>query len=415
MPALTYDFHAPIGEHGQIRTHHHLLRRQHLWLREEGHRVAAMAANVGGGSEDPDELRWAVRSDGHSGYLFLTTYQPPKRPLASQDRVQFTVEFDDATVTVPSAPVDVPAGLSLVWPLRYALAPDLELRSATAQLLTRISDDEGDIVVLAATDAIPVEIILGDGAAVDLPSTPGPDCLVDLPGVRLLVLDEVSANRLYQLDVAGRERLVLADAPVRADGGDLVVQSESEHVNVAVLPAPDDFDADGADHAPPRTLGPWRSWTVTAHDAGPVPLTVEHRPEHGPAPGPRRGGPMNRLSAPDDYTDAATVHIDVPTEALDADRTLIRLEWSGDTGRAYIGEQLISDHFWHGRAWDIDLTPHREAVAEHGVRLELLPWRRETGVWVDPSVRAVADGITIASATVVRVGKARLRATKELS
>ncbi|WP_035702644.1 beta-galactosidase, partial [Glycomyces tenuis] len=32
VPALSYDFGAPIGEHGQIRPHHHLLRRQHLWL-----------------------------------------------------------------------------------------------------------------------------------------------------------------------------------------------------------------------------------------------------------------------------------------------------------------------------------------------------------------------------------------------
>ncbi|GAB3654509.1 alpha-amylase family protein [Glycomyces tarimensis] len=415
VPALSYDFYAPIGEHGQIRAHHHLLRRQHLWLREEGHRVVVMAANVGGGSEDRDELRWAVRSDGRSGYLFLTTYQPPKRPLASQDQVQFTVHFEDGTVTVPSAPVDVPAGLSVVWPLRYALTPDLELRSATAQLLTRISDDEGDIVVLAATEAIPVEIVLGDGTAVDLPAEPGPDCVIELPGVRLLVLDEASTNRLYKLDLAGHERLVLADAPVWADGGDLVVQSEHEQATVAILPAPEGLEADGADLESPRARGLWRSWTIGLHNTGPLPLVLEAPPIHGPAPEPRRGGPMNRLSAPDDYSGAATVHIDVPAEALDADRTILRLEWTGDAGRAHIGDRLVSDHFWHGRSWDIDLTAHREAVAEHGVRLELLPWRRETGVWVDPSVRGIEDGVAITSATVIRVSKARLRASKEPS
>ncbi|WP_100443969.1 beta-galactosidase [Glycomyces xiaoerkulensis] len=415
VPGLSYDFHAPIGEHGQIRAHHHYLRRQHLWLRQEGHRIAAMTAAVGGGSDDPDELRWAVRSDGSSGYLFLTTYQPPKRPIAAQPDVQVTVAFDDAEVTVPTDPVDIPAGRSLVWPLRYALAPDLELRSATAQLLTRLSDDEGEIVVLAATEGIPVEIILGDGTVVDLPAAPGPDCVVRLPGVRLLILDEASANRLYRLDLAGRDRLVLADAPVRADGGDLIVQSESEHVTVAVLPAPDGFDSDGAELSGPRAQGPWRSWAVTARGAGPIPLAVRRRPEHGPAPEPRRGGPLGRLSAPDDYTNAAAVHIDVPAEAFAADRTLLRVEWTGDTGRAYVGERLVSDHFWHGRAWDIDLTPHRQPVSEHGLRLELLPWRRETGVWVDPSVRGVDDGIAIAAATAVRVANTRLSARKEPS
>jgi beta-galactosidase len=414
VPALSYDFHAPVGEHGQIRPHHHYLRRQHLWLREDGHRIAAMAAEVGGGGEDPGELRWAVRSDGSSGYLFLTTYQPPKRPLAAQPGVQFTVRFDDAQVTVPRTPVDIPAGHSLVWPLRYPLTPDLTLRSATAQLLTRIGTDEGDLVVLAATDGVPVEIVLDGGTTVDLPVPPGPDCLVELPGVRLLVLDEASANRLYRLDLAGRERLVLADAPVYAEHGDLVVHPETAQVTIAVLPAPAAFAADGADLDPPRDDGPWRTWTLTARGAGPVPLLKDLRPESGPAPEPRRGGPMDRLSAPDDYGAAANVRIDVPdsafTDSDGADRALLRLEWTGDTGRAFIADRLVSDHFWHGRAWDVDLTPHREAVAEHGVRLELLPWRRDTGVWVDPSVRDAPDGVALAAATLVRVGKVRLHA-----
>jgi hypothetical protein len=118
---------------------------------------------------------------------------------------------------------------------------------------------------------------------------------------------------------------------------------------------------------------------------------------------------MNRLSAPDDYSGGAIVHLEIPSDAMEADRALLRLDWTGDTGRAYIRDRLISDHFWHGRAWDIDLTPHRDALAEHGLRLELLPWSRATGVWVDPSMRSIEDGVTIKSATVIRVGKTRLR------
>ncbi|MDA1361018.1 beta-galactosidase [Glycomyces luteolus] len=412
VPALSYDFHAPIGEHGQIRPHHHYLRRQHLWLREEGHRLAAMATQFGGGSADPEEPRWAVRSDGRSGYLFLTTYQPPKRPIAGQPGVQFTIRFADASVTVPSAPIDVPAGHSLVWPLRYALTPALELRSATAQVITRLADEDGEVVVLAATEGIPVEIVLGDGSIVGLPGPPGPDCLVQLAGVRLLVLDEASANRLYRLPIAGRDRLVLADAPVHAEAGDLVVQPETPGVTVAVWPAPDGFSAEGADLGPPRDEGLWRTWTLRAHHAGSVPVPVEFRQAAGPAPAPARGGPMRRLSAPTDYSGAAVVHVDVP-DLEGADRALVRLEWTGDAGRAYVGDRFVSDQFWHGRVWDIEITPHRDAVAEHGVRLELLPWRRETGVWVDPSVRDVEDGVAVSSATLVRVGRARLRAQGE--
>jgi hypothetical protein len=404
VPQLTYDFHAPIGAHGQIRPHHHYLRRQHLWLREEGHRIATMASTVGGGSADPEELRWAVRSDGRSGYLFATTYQPPKRPIAAQPGVQFTVRFDDGEVTVPAAPIDLPAGVSVAWPLRYPLTADLELRSATAQLLTRIDD----LVVLAATDGVPVEIVLGDGTVLDPPAPPGPDCRIDLDGVSLLVLDDASANRLYRLPFAGRDRLILSDAPVHLDNGDLIVRPDTENAAIAILPAPTALKAEGGRLAADTGDGPWATWTLTAAHAGAIPVPVEP-PGSATAPEPRRGGPMDRLSAPTDYTGAATVHIEVP-DFGDADRALLRLEWTGDTGRAYIGDTFVSDHFWHGRDWDIDLTPHRDVVARRGVRLELLPWRGATGVWVDPSVRDIEDGIAIRSAAIVRIGSVRLSA-----
>jgi len=75
-----------------------------------------------------------------------------------------------------------------------------------------------------------------------------------------------------------------------------------------------------------------------------------------------------------------------------------------------VGGELISDHFWHGRDWDVDLTPWASAIAARGVRLELLPWQRSAGVWVDPTVREIPDGLRIDTVDVVRVGKLRLTA-----
>ena len=48
--------------------------------KRSGRSLAAMTPTVGGGSERTDDLRWAVRADSRSGYLFLTTYQPARLP-----------------------------------------------------------------------------------------------------------------------------------------------------------------------------------------------------------------------------------------------------------------------------------------------------------------------------------------------
>lgn len=423
VPRVTYDFAAPIGEHGQVRAHHHYLRAQHLWLQEDGHRIAAMATTVGGGSADPEVLRWAVRSDGHSGYLFASTYQPARAALREQNGVQLTVSFDDEDVTVPTQPLTIPAGVSVVWPLRYPLAPGVTLRSATARVITRVTVDDREVVVLGAYDDIPVELVLdgrhdvgGTGVAVhsggativSLTAPAGPTCVVELQEARIIVLDRASVDQLYVLEVDGRERLVLSTAPVYALDGGLVVKTEDPRLSISILPAPHTLRAEGAEPGEPFADGPWRTWRMRAHHAGRRTLLAGLHPEAS-APRPERGGPLNRLSAPTDFAGAAVVQVDVPPELFDGpDRTLVRLRWTGDIGRAYVGDELISDHFWHGRDWDVDLTPWAAAVARHGVRFELLPWRRSTGVWVDPVVREIPDGVHIATVDVVRVGEVRL-------
>ncbi|WP_166848218.1 beta-galactosidase [Isoptericola sp. BMS4] len=448
VPTRSYDFGAPVGEHGQVRHHHHLLRRQHLWLRQDGAALAAMTTTVGGGSDDPSELRWSVRADGRRGYLFLTTYQPARRPLRAQPGVQVEVGLDDATVVVPSRPVDLPTGVSVAWPLRFPLSDGLALRSATAQVLTRLDADDAEgagreLVVLVATDGVPVELVVErdgggevvasgpvearaeDGATVlDLVGAPGPDTVVGLSGpggedaVDVLVLDEATANRLYRLDVGGRERLVLCDAPVHALDGALVVHTEAPAVTVSMLPAPPSLTVTGGDDGAsvaPRGQGTrWRSWSLSVPAAGRRRVAADLRP-HAPAPPePARGGPVGRLSAPTDFSGAARVHVDVPAGAVTGvDRALLRVAWTGDVGRALVGGEVVSDHFWHGRDWDVDLTPCRDDVARDGLTLELLPWRAATGVWVDPSVRDVPDGIAVAAVDVVRVARVVLTAGEE--
>ncbi|KQR12250.1 hypothetical protein ASF78_13995 [Cellulomonas sp. Leaf334] len=424
VPTRTYDFHAPVGEHGQIREHHHLLRRQHLWLETDGAAVAAMQVTVGGGSEDPAELRWAVRSDGCRGYVFFTTYQPPVSPLAPQPGVRVDVELDGEVVTIPSNPVDLPAGISVVWPLRYPLTGSLTLRSATAGILTRIADAAGEVVVLTATDGVPVELVLegdvavgGAGTArrdrahtvVTLDVPPGPETVVDLPGVRVMVVDEATADRLYRLDLGGRERLVLSDVPVYALDGRLVAHPDVESASISLFPAPSALTGDGVE---PSTDALWRTWTVTTPSAGVTRLASDLAPVAPHPPEATSGGPMHRLSAPTDFSGAATVEVEIPAHLLaDVDRALLRITWTGDVGRALVDGEVVSDHFWHGRVWDVDLSPVRDEVAARGIVLQLLPWRSATGVWVDPTVRGVADGITVASLDVVRVARVVLELT----
>ena len=61
------------------------------------------------GVDDDRTLRWALRSDGRSGFLFLAWHQPHVA-LPTYPGARFRVALDDGEVVLPSRPVDVPPG-----------------------------------------------------------------------------------------------------------------------------------------------------------------------------------------------------------------------------------------------------------------------------------------------------------------
>jgi beta-galactosidase len=69
---------------------------------------------------------------------------------------------------------------------------------------------------------------------------------------------------------------------------------------------------------------------------------------------------------------------------------VLRLDWVGDVMRLHIGDRLIADQFWSGRALEVDLSGYRDLLAEHPIRLEAFAWDPVSPVHVDPRVRPAA-------------------------
>ncbi|MFF5969420.1 beta-galactosidase [Streptomyces collinus] len=404
LPVLTYDFQAPLGEYGQVRPSYHELRLQHLLLAGFGHRIAPMRSVLPerspAGQHDRETLRWAVRTDGTSGFLFVTNHQPHE-PLPDHPDTAFTVDFPHApSLTLPSAPVTVPSGAYFCWPLRLDVA-GLRLEWATAQPVCTVEADGRTVLVLAATDGIAPELALDADtvASVAAPSgeitpvagrvlvsgvRPGTDALVEVETadgsrVGLLVLDGATARTVYRGRAWGAERLVLCADGVVFDGhrSEVRLHSPAAEPSFAVLPAPD--SALVVDGAGVREAGDG-VFTRYTLDAGPPADTVATvtsvRPA-GPAPEPVTGV-QGRASVPgekDVDAAAAEYRVHVPEDLLrNPSGVLLRLRWTGDLARAYVGDALVADQFWSGRVWDIglDRLPGR-ALRTEGLRLKVLP------------------------------------------
>lgn len=350
LPRFDYDFQAPIGASGRPGASLGLLRDHNAFLSAFGSRLADMYSSLPDDApvdiHDRESLRWAVRTDGDSGFLFINTHQPHE-PLAGSSGIRFRIDLADEQVTVPDRPIDIPSGLIARWPLRLERA-GTRIEWATASV-AGVVGGEIPTIVLRAHDGIPARIQLATGARVisggeefvalepfDL--EPGQSLLVD-DALRVLTVDERQAERLWYL---GDELIDSADAVWREPGG-LVLRAEQP-------PTARRWNGDRfvpLDVATSSTPGTQRVDLVSLRTAGDPPT--------------RYGEFMGRSSAP---TDAQIDQFAAVwrVAALDShahspgDRIEIVIEWEGDVAQLRRDGVPIRDRFWDGLPWRIDVT-----------------------------------------------------------
>ncbi|QHC58848.1 beta-galactosidase [Rathayibacter sp. VKM Ac-2760] len=411
MPRKDYDFAAPIGASGTLRPHYHLLRRQHLFLATWGGDLTGLGVTLPPRGEPA--LRWALRSDERSGYVFVTNHQPAVAALPDVEDAQLSVEVGGRRVLLPSVPSTIPAGTTFFWPVRRRYGSIAAL-SATAQPITEIVDGGTTTVFFAAIPGIPVELELEGDAEVRgasrietaagprwLPDAePGPDCVVRVGDTALVILDEATSLRLYVATLDGRRTAVVFDGGLAQHGDDVLLERWTDATEVLVVPA-----------VTQDRVGPFQRIVLPAWQPF-SPLAVSTvRAESTPAT-VRTGGSMQRLSAPrdEDFAGAAVFEIAVPAsvavpdERAVAGAAVLVVAWTGDVLRAEIDGVLVGDQFWHGRDWELDLGPWRSALERAPLRLLVLPWDGEADVFVDARVRdrRRAGAATVDSARLLR-------------
>ncbi len=224
LPVFDYDFHAPIGAAGDLAPSHAELRRQHAFLAAFGESLADMPSTLPDvlptGVDDVETMRWAIRSDGASAWVFVNRQQPHV-PLDTYRGARFAIGLDSETVVFPHDPVDVPPGTIAHWPVNLELG-GVRLRWATASPLTVLGSPDHPTLVLVAEAGIPVELAVDDASMTDASGAtrevaPGvfrvdaaePRVVDVVRGdarLRVLVLPAASARRALGARCAGRAR-----------------------------------------------------------------------------------------------------------------------------------------------------------------------------------------------------------------
>ncbi|MTH69499.1 beta-galactosidase [Agromyces bracchium] len=400
LPRFDYDFHAPIGAAGILAPSHAALRIQHAFLAAFGDRLAPMTSRLPErmprADDDRSTLRWAVRSEGDAGFLFVGHHEPFDA-LAAVAGVRFEVALASGTALVPPSsrpPLTIPPGTVARWPLGLALGGAV-VEWATASVVTVLGADRTPDPSTSAAAAVPTLVLLAEpgvpatvSVSTDVASAPllvdardddGPTLhrlRDDHAELDLLILPATWADELWVLDARSGERMVLRSrSPLWLDDDALRARSDR-------TPHVERYDP---------TAGAFVGVAFDGTDSQRLP--VRHTEVVRFDPNLARadfGGTPARRAAPTAY-DLDRLAVRIPLEGLGSPedgvmRTLL-VEWAGDVATLEVDGRTVADRFWDGTPWLVDL----DAASVHAsaqVVLRILQLHPDAKIHLPPAAAA---------------------------
>ncbi len=408
MPVKNYDFQTALGEYGQMRPQYHLLRRLHLFLHEWGGQLADMPTTLPDqrphGKNDFDTLRWCVRSDGTSGFVFVNNYQrlqelPPKK------NVQFSIQLPSGPFTFPQNPVTVPSDTCFFWPFNLDLGKGVRLVWASAQPVSAIDDGNVRTIFFVETKGISPEFAFNndsglkkfsgevsrrDGLMIIDHVKPKTGPAIQITGadggsVRIVLLSDSDSLAFWKGNIMGRDRMFLTHAGLVLDGNAIKLTStDPVDLKIDIYPAPASINRAGK-QIRAKTDGIFEQYTPPEPRRIQPTLLLE---TVQPA-GPLRVIPLGKIkdavaAAPEDsdFDKAAIWRIKLPANLdLNSD-PILRLHYVGDVARVTLNGKLLTDDFYNGNAFDIGLRRYAPGILNGDLRVEILPLQKGAPIYL---------------------------------
>ncbi len=344
LPVKSYDFNAPLGEFGQINPQYYWLRRLHLFLHDFGAPLTQMPTTLPGmrpkDKNDFATLRWAVRSDGNSGYVFVNNYQR-LQPLPAKQDVQFKLNLAGGELTFPAKPVTIPADEFFFWPFNLDLG-GVKLIYATAQPVCR----EGNTFYFAETPGVKTEFVFDE---ITLAERARADFQNVKPSRKPAIKLQTAAGRKIQI-------VLLSEA-------DSLALQKTEAGKFGFEPA--------------------QKFATTK-------LKTERVKAAGPAREiPLSSGKSRLAIAPNDadFANAAVWKIKLSANIDLEQNPLLRIHYLGDVARLTLNGKLLDDNFYAGREFDLGLDRYAPEIFSGDLRLEILPLRKDAPIFLEPQAK----------------------------
>lgn len=368
VPKISYDYQAALGEFGQVRESYRRLKSIHYFLNAFGESFCDLQTVLPEGASqidpsDMETLRYAVRTDGKRGFLFINNYQD-HRQMPDRKGETVSVKLKEETLDFC---ITIAGDENAILPFHFDM-DGIDLVQACAQAVTQLKTEEGNTYVFFVPDGMKGSFRFEEAASVNGGSnvfTCEENAEVAAFTVtkgevscKVLVLSREMANRMYRLE----NRLIFTEEALLEKDGNLILETRNAENIVCCYPADALTDCRNAkkEESENKILGAYR-------------FAVEKR----------------ELSVQTEQTAATRYQITIPEHFMDGcSDAVLQISYSGDIGHAFIDGKMINDNFANGAVWEIGLKDFEDRLKGKKITIYITPLKKGAKVNVESAMAA---------------------------
>jgi len=358
IPRINYDFQAPIGQYGQVRYHFKHLRMLHMFLDSYGDLLAPMKTvlpetNTDIKPENSETLRYAVRSYGNSGFVFIINFQD-HIDLKPIEDVHIDIEAKDETISFPSkGTFDVAEATSAILPFNLKLEKAL-IKSATVQPLTILKKPNINYYIFNSITGIKPELIFPVGTVINKMNN-AKKAIID-GKVKVFAKSEApfsfTANETKVLVIP--EDMVINATKINEDLfiSEALILNDTHNMQFITR------ETENKIHIFPGQKKNLNTSSTTINKIKPISKEFDSYTINFDAVQPDI---LIKRATNRKYT------LELKSDISNLNDVFINVDYIGDRGLAFIDGKMITDHFYHNRTWEISLKSFASSLKNNEI------------------------------------------------
>lgn len=347
LPKMTYDFQAPIGEYAILKDSYNEYKMFHYFLNNFGGNIAVSKTII---PKKDSEVRYALRINKNSGFIFVNNYQRFTKLNEIQD-VTFEFDIENEKIKFPSKPMNIPSEEFFVLPFNQDL-DGIRLNYSTTQLILRLEEYNEITYFFRSIDGIfeeysfdkDVEIINGNTEYIEDKKIVkninlGINCAFKVANsntkINIVTLSNSDALNLWNLDFNNKKRIILTENTVLSDGKNIEIIG-TENIVVYKSDFLDEFK--GLEKINSNQYS--KEYSLLNDQQDEVDLEVRSIEEGG-----------------------YSFEIDKELILSNSD-CVIEINYIGESAGIFVGDKLIADNFYIDGIWQLGLRHIAKELGE---------------------------------------------------